>query len=85
MRPLLVILLLQFSAVSLAMGSESPSEAAPVATRQWVRTVDGWEPLSQVLAEGPAAPLPSPHPFLVAALVGLGSMFVLVAFERRRV
>jgi hypothetical protein len=49
---------------------------------EWVRTVNGWEPLES-LSDRPRH-RPSLHPMVVAALETLSSMFALAAFSATR-
>lgn len=56
---------------------------APPPAREWVRTVDGWEPLA-ALSTRPRRE-PALHPLTFAAFELLGAIFLLFAFERTAV
>lgn len=80
MRASLLLLLTVVSAAALATTVDTaPPERAE---RDWVRTIDGWQPLGSFQPDRMAPP--ALHPFVVAGLQGLGSVLALLAFERRR-
>lgn len=63
------------SALALSVGDRAPEAAA--ADREWVRTVDGWEPLDTLIA-APRSPRLL-HPLVVAGMQVFASVGVLVA------
>ncbi|MEM1305708.1 MAG: hypothetical protein AAGG46_12475 [Planctomycetota bacterium] len=77
MRSLLLLVgsLSLASALALSVGDRAPEAAA--ADREWVRTVDGWEPLDTLIA-APRSPRLL-HPLVVAGMQVFASVGVLVA------
>ena len=82
MRTVLLISALLFTGALAAVRVESRPEADQPST-EWVRTTRGWEPQAQLRSAPVDRTTAEPHPFVLAGFIGLSSVIVLLAFERR--
>jgi hypothetical protein len=76
-----VLVILVVAAISGWINGSEHARSDVYAT-QWVRTVDGWESRAVVEPYDPPRP-PAIHPFVIAGLQLLASLFFLAAFPAR--
>lgn len=83
MRTLLLALGLILMTVAVGAGVGDSNSAPSPPAREWVRTVDGWEPL-RALSTPSRSQHRSLHPAVVAGVQLLASLGVLVAASPER-
>jgi hypothetical protein len=76
-----VLVILVVAAISGWINGNEHAVSDVYAT-EWVRTIDGWESRVMVESYDPPSP-PAVHPFVIAGLQLLASLFFLAAFPAR--